>query len=130
MLETYNETVSGNGYTLHNKKTRYVQDELLDSKAIKQQAKDEMTTTHNTVEYDTDTTSLVYMNAVANIANFKFIQALVANDTTLQPLYDAVYKSQVSWRGADNVTHTVQIESLAEAIEAAMTALATDVIKV
>jgi len=32
-------------------------------------------------------------------------------------VYDAVYKSTVGWKGADNEVHTVQLESLSEALE-------------
>lgn len=116
---------------LVNKYYEYQPDPIKGDSAFKKEAKEKLETTHNTVPYNTDTESLVYMNAITNLANFKFIQALVANDpVALQPLYDAVYKSTIEWKGADNVAHTVQLESLAEAIETAMTKLATEVIKV
>jgi len=119
-----------NGMVTHTDIEVYEEDKLVGKPAIKEQAKKDMKTEHNLVSYDTDTTSLVYMNAVTNLANFKFIQALVDSDVSLQPIYDAVYKSTIDWKGSDNLPHTVQIESIAEAIEMAMTSLAADVIKV
>jgi len=78
----------------------------------------------NTVAFDADENSMDRMNRVVSIANFKFNQA-IAQGTAPALAYDAIYKTQVFWKGADNLPHTVQVESLAEALEVGLTDMAT-----
>lgn len=102
--------------------------------AVKKETKETLKVKHNNVEYDADTISLIYMNSATARANHLFIQALVqanpngfvdANQTiTFQDLYDSIYKSTIGWKGADNIVHNVQIESLPESIEIAMNEIA------
>lgn len=135
-----NNKVQGTGKNqsmLYSGADLYVPDAIKGTKAKKQQAKDDIVVTANTVMYDGDIVSINYMSSVVAVANFKYNQYTsigVALDpltpavlTILTPdqAYTAVFKSTITWKGADNLNHTVQIESVAEALELAMTATAT-----
>lgn len=74
----------------------------------------------NGVEYDAHTEAINNMTAVLAVANQKAIQAM-CQALDIKVVYDAVYKTTTTWKGYDNKTHTIQIESLSEAIEKAMT---------
>jgi len=86
-------------------------------KAEKESTKEAIKVEHSSVVYDGDFTSINYMSATVAVANHKMLQAMVQANPDLQPVYDAVYKSTVGWKGADNEVHTVQLESLSEALE-------------
>ncbi|WP_455756469.1 hypothetical protein [Sulfurimonas sp.] len=135
------------GMTQHEEIPKLIEEDLIGDKALKEQAKRDLKVTNNQVIYDADSGSLVYMNAVANLANFKFINALYlqmkplveSNNTTdamyplavlIVSLYETVYKTQIDWKGADNESHKVQIESLAETIEIAMMSIKKEVVKI
>ena len=133
-LESYIEV---NG-ALRTKKYKDVPDTSIPrAKAEKSMALDSIQVTANTVAYDANGNSIGNMSSVVGLANFRFNQYIsigVALDptqptvlTVLTPLdaYNAVYKSTVNWKGADNVIHTVQVESVAEALELGMKARAT-----
>jgi len=109
---------------LIKKVPHYTPEQKTGSKALKEEAKETQTTTNKSVEYDTDTTSLVYMNAVTNVANFKFIEALVQANPEFETLFDAVYKTSIGWKGSDNNVHNVQLKSIIEAMELAMNQVA------
>lgn len=132
-LEAYTE-IKG---ALRTLKYKSVPDSSISkAKADKITALGNVKVTANTVAYDADGNSLGNMSSVVGIASFRFNQYIsigVALDTTkpteltiLSNLdaYNAVYKSTVNWKGADNVVHTVQIESVCEALEAGMLARA------
>lgn len=80
----------------------------------KLKAIEEIIVSKNNVEYDAHTRGRSDINGVVALANFKFNQALVTVMPELQPIYDAIYKSTVDWKCADNKVHTVQVESIAE----------------
>lgn len=88
--------------------------QVASDKAKKLKAIDEISVETNSVEYDAHTRGRADMSSIVALANFQFIQAVVANNEELQPLYDAVYKSTLDWKGKDNLVHEVQVESIAE----------------
>lgn len=99
--------------------------ELVGDKAIKVAGLDGLTITHNTVFYDADNKSIGNMSAVVALAGWKFNQAL-ANGFTVVEAYQIVYKdTTVNWKGADNLVHTVQAESICETLEVSMIEVAT-----
>ena len=85
----------------------------------KNKALDELVINHNTVMFDANGKAIGNMSAVMGIANFKFNQA-VAQGASSSDAYTAIYKSTISWRGADNKPHEVQIESICQALEKSM----------
>jgi len=102
------------------------------SKVDKDNALNNIKVNKNTVYYDANGIALGNMSSVVSIANFRYNQYTsigVALDpltptvlTVLTPLdaYNAVYKSTITWKGADNIVHNVQIESICEALELGM----------
>jgi len=105
----------------------YVQDTLTDKKALKQQAKDDLLVENNNVEFDADINSMLYMTAVSTVANYKFNEAVSAGESTADA-FDAVYKATVNWKGADNEVHTIQVKTVIEAVEKALSETASIVI--
>jgi len=80
----------------------------------------------NTVLYDANQEALGNFATVISIANATFNKAIsIGIDGTVMSLEDAynyVYKEQtVNWKGADNKWHTVQIESIVQTAQDAMT---------
>ena len=104
---------------LYKKEIVYEEETKINKSAIKQDNKDNLVVTVNGVVYEGDTNSMNYMSNVSAIANFKF-NALLAQGITPNDAYVAVYKSTIGWKGADDVVHQVQIESVIEALEIAM----------
>jgi hypothetical protein len=81
---------------------------------------DTLVITANTVAYDANGKAIGNMSAVVGLANFKFNQAL-AQGVAPVDAYQAVYKDTIiGWKGADNLPHEVQVESICEALEAGM----------
>lgn len=102
-----------------------LQDKLV-KKAKKQKEIElaELTVETNTVLYDANGQAVGNMSGVVGIANWRFNQA-IASGTSAADAYKAIYKdTTIDWRGADNVTHSVQIESICEALENSMKAVA------
>lgn len=108
---------------MFKKEVIYVAEELKNSKAIKQDSKDKLIVKVNNVEVDADTVSINYMSSVVALANYKYNQA-IANGVSTADAYDATYKSTIGWKNANNTISQVQIESVAEALELAMGAVA------
>ncbi len=78
----------------------------------------------NTILYDANGKALGNMASVVAVANWKYNQAVVGG-TAVDDAYKAVYKDTIlNWRGADNVVHQVQVESICEALEASMKQIA------
>lgn len=71
------------------------------------------------VPFDADNTSINYMNAVLNIANFKMIKA-VAEGGSIPEMYNIIYLTELPWRNADNTVSNVQLKTIAEALEKSM----------
>jgi hypothetical protein len=99
------------------------------AKLQKEKELSELVIDHNTVLYDAHGEALGNMATVIAIANATYNRAVsVGINGTIMDLVDAynyVYKNQtVTWKGADNKPHTVQLESLVEASQKAMTAKA------
>lgn len=95
------------------------------NKRLKEEELNSLVINHNTVLYDAHGEALGNMATVIAIAGAIFNKAIsVGINGTIMDLLDAynyVYKNQtVTWKGADNKPHTVQIESLVEASEKAM----------
>lgn len=100
----------------------------------------ELTIDINTVFYDAHQEAIGNMAAVVAIATAKFQKAIsvgIVKEGDTEPTlmdnaqaYQYVYKDQkVTWKGADNKPHVVQVESLVEASEKAMTAKAVILFK-
>lgn len=106
-----------------------VENQKLEAKLQKEKELSELVINHNTVLYDAHGEALGNMATVIAIANATYNRAIsVGINGTIMDLVDAynyVYKNQtVTWKGADNKPHTVQLESLVEASQKAMTAKA------
>ena len=114
---------SNNGVLIKPNTPVYYEEEKVFSKAIKEDNKDNLTVVVNGVSYDGDTISINYMSSVVSVANAKFNKA-VANSVSVEDAYNAVYKQTIGWKGSDNEIHQVQIESIVEALEEAMGAVA------
>lgn len=80
--------------------------------------------TANTIAYDANGKAIGNMSAVVAIANFEFNKALSLG-ATASDAYLTVYKSTVTWKGNDNLPHTVQIESICEALRTSMNGVAS-----
>ena len=81
---------------------------------------DSLVITANTVLYDANGKSLGNMASVVSLANWNFNKLLSLGKTNAVA-YKTVYKDTlVNWKGADNKIHTVQIESICEALNASM----------
>lgn len=90
------------------------------AKAQKEKELNELKVEYNTVLYDANGKAIGNMASVVGIANWKFNQSL-ANGTSAADAYQAIYKdTKVNWRGADNVVHTVEVESICEALQNSM----------
>ena len=89
-------------------------------KVDKVKALDTLAVEINGVTYDAHQEAINNMSAVTNVAHTKYNQ-LITSGMGASMAYDSVYKQVVPWKGADNEVHTVQVESLVEALEAAMT---------
>ena len=75
------------------------------------------------VAYNTDETSLDRMNRLISLANMEFNYRLSLGETPAVA-YANVYNNQTaSWVGADNLPHTVQYASIAEALKQGMMAM-------
>jgi len=115
------------------------------AKVKKDNALEALQVEHNTVMYDANGKAIGNMNAVVSLAGFKYItltdqfKASALADTTKTDTEKLVaiaknevavraeiYKNTtVSWKGADNVLHTVMVESICEALEASMSQVGT-----
>jgi len=115
---------------------------LEDAKDARTKELDELVITHNTVAYDANGKAIGNMSAVMGVANFKALSAMydISRDMIDEDsdnyigtehvmygycmmvvvTYEAVYKSKIGWKGADNEAHEVQIESVCEALEKSM----------
>ena len=81
------------------------------------------TVTVNGIVYNADETSLDRMNRLVSLANMEFNYRLSLGETP-SVAYANVYTNQsVSWVGADNIPHTVQYSSIAEALKQGMLAM-------
>ena len=80
---------------------------------------------HNTVAYDANGKAIGNMAAVLGVANFRYSQ-MVASGIAVADAYQVVYKdTTIGWKTANNSISTVQVESVAEALEKSMNELAT-----
>jgi len=93
---------------------------LKDSKQIEL---DTLVVEANTVPFDGDIQSIGYMSSVLALANFKMIQA-VSSGLTMSEAYDGIYKTIIQWKNANDSISDVQLETVAEALEQAMMAIA------
>ena len=94
------------------------------AKIAKQKTLDNLSVTANTVMYDANGKAMGNMSTVIGIANFKFNQAL-AQGVAPEDAYDAVYKTEIGWKCADNEVHRIQVENICEAAEAGIRRIAT-----
>lgn len=103
---------------------KYVEDEKTGHTAKKIEAKNNLTVTVNGVEFDADTMAINYLSGLITSANKHVLDAMAAdNSLTMADAHNQVFTSTVKWKGADNLIHTVQINTLAEALEAALGAV-------
>lgn len=81
--------------------------------------------THNTVAYDANGKAIGNMGAVVGLANWKFNKALMLG-SDIATAYQTIYKdTRIYWKGADNKSHGVMIESICEALDKSMNAIAS-----
>jgi hypothetical protein len=123
---------SNNGVLIKPDAPVYYTEEKIGAKAIKEDSKDNLQVTVNGVTYDGDTVAINYMSSVIAVANFKMINAMYQQVKMIPEVsrsvfeqmvfdtYETIYKQTIGWKGADNVVHQVQGESVAEALELAM----------
>lgn len=83
----------------------------------KSEAMEQLTVTHNSVEYDAHTRSRGDMTTITALANYLFIREVAKTSPEMQTLYDAIYKQTLPWKGADNEVHNVQAESIVEGLQ-------------
>lgn len=103
--------------------------EKAQAKIQKEEELKSLTIDINTVLYDANQEALGNFATVIAIANATFNKAITVGvnvDGTTKVLsgldaYNFVYKQTVSWKGADNKWHTVQIESIVQTAQDAMT---------
>jgi len=106
--------------------------EELHAKELKEKELKELTISNNTVLYDANQEAIGNMAAVVSIATATFQRAIsvgivieeggAAVVMSLADAYNYVYKqNQLQWKGADNKWHTIQLESLVETTQKAMT---------
>lgn len=89
-------------------------------KVTRNKTLDKLVVTANTVAYDANGKAIGNMASVVSLANWKFNQGL-ATGNSADVTYQAIYKdTTVVWKGADNVLHTVMVESVCEALEVSM----------
>ena len=93
-------------------------------KKQKEEDKQQIVVEHNTVKYQGDPMSINFMSAVGAVGAMRMFQVLVQSGVITQEQYDSVYKTVETWKGADDVLHEVQIESVVDACELAMKAMA------
>jgi len=85
---------------------------------------DNLVVTTNTVPFDADNTSINYMSSVLSVANFRMLEAMVAG-TDVADAYNAVFKTTITWRNANNTNSNVQLETVAAALEDSMAEVGT-----
>jgi len=141
--DEYKDEPDENGiYQPDDEKIQNKLDVIAQEEAKKTKAKElsELVIDINTVLYDAHQEAIGNMAAVVAIATATFQRAIsvgvvkagetVPTIMTPAEAYKYVYKDQtVTWKGADNKPHTVQVESLVEASEKAMTAKAVILFK-
>jgi len=76
----------------------------------------------NTVPFDANNQSINYMSSVLAVANFKYNQAVSAG-ADITATYTTIYKTIIKWKNANNTVSDVQLETVAEALEASMSAV-------
>ena len=116
---------------------KYTQEELEKEEKAKAKTQKEtelnsLTITNNTVLYDAHQEAIGNMSAVIGIANATYIRLISVGTQengnvpmSAADAYNNVYKQTVNWKGADDKWHTVQLESLVETTQKAMTEKAT-----
>ena len=95
-----------------------------ENKVIKNQQLDTLIVEANTVPFDANIQSIGYMSSVLALANFKYNQAVIS-DVAAVDAYNAVYKTVINWKNANDTISNVQLETVAEALEKAMLEIAT-----
>jgi len=106
---------------LRTKKYKEINDkDILKAKAKKYISLDNLTATANTIVYDANGKALGNMASVVSLSNWAFNKA-ISSGISNEVAYTTIYKdSTIKWRGADNIIHVVQIESICEALHASM----------
>jgi hypothetical protein len=103
--------------TTHNKRYFYKEDTKINKNAIKKEAIENLVVNN----IDSDTRSLVYMNAVLNIANYQAINQLASSlNIDISP----VYATAVDWKKADNTISPLQINQFPSVMNQAMLEIA------
>ena len=92
------------------------------TKEAKDKALAELVVESNTVPFDANDQSINYMSSVLAVANFKYNQA-IGTGADAAATYESVYKTIIPWKNANNTISNVQLETVAEALEASMNAV-------
>jgi len=90
----------------------YVPDPIIGKKAIKTEHKKKLVVTVDGIPFDADSESINYMSTVISLALYK---AKLDPDNA-----DKYLNYELKWKCADNVTRTVTIPQLAQALEKAL----------
>jgi glutamine synthetase type III len=86
----------------------------------KQKELNELQVNLNNISYDAHMEGIGNMGLVIGGMTYKFIKELVKQNPKMQALYDDIFKQIIEWKGADNKTHSVHVESIAQTLEKAM----------
>lgn len=133
--DEYKDEPDANGiYQPDDEKIKNKLDVVAQEEARKTKAKElnTLTITNNTVLYDAHQEAIGNMSAVIGIANATYIRLISVGTQengnvpmSAVDAYNYVYKQTIGWKGADDKWHTVQLESLVETTQKAMTEKAT-----
>lgn len=140
VIKIEHTTIKPNEFDVWNETIKaWKEDAIAKSEYEKEQAKiqkeielNTLTITNNTVLYDAHQEAIGNMSAVIGIANATYIRLISVGTQengnvpmSAADAYNNVYKQTVNWKGADDKWHTVQLESLVETTQKAMTEKAT-----
>ena len=106
-------------------KYEYVADSVEGSKARKMDTINDATVTVSDIEFDADETSMDRMARVVASAYGSALQS-ISSGTDAQTAAASALGTTVQWKCADDVTRTVSISTLVDALEAAKNNMANE----
>lgn len=106
-------------------KYEYVADSVEGSKARKMNTISKATVTVSDIEFDADETSMDRMSRVVASAYGSALQS-ISSGTDAQTAAASALGTTVQWKCADDVTRTISISTLADALEAAKNNMANE----
>lgn len=114
---------------------KYLPDEVKEQEAIdeaealvvkqgKDEALEQLVVTTNLVPFDANAQSINYMSSVIALASAEYC-LITSQGTSPAEAYNAIFKTVIPWKNADNTISQVQLETVKEALRDAMTAVGT-----